>query len=198
MQNAQDRYRMALPLVHALTAGAGAREQLEQARQQLGMIPHMYEAMANLPAALETYRLGYERFRQDSGFSAIEQEVVFLTISRENGCEYCVSAHSFIADAMSGVPAAVTNAIRDGAEIPEPRLRALAAFTRALVQKRGWPSVDDARAFLEAGYTEQQILAIVLAIAVKTISNYTNHLFATPLDAVFQARAWKDPASSQT
>lgn len=198
MQNAQDRYRMILPLVDSLTAGAGAREQLEQARQQLGMIPNMYAAMANLPAALETYRLGYERFRQDSGFSLTEQEVIFLTISRENGCEYCVGAHSFIADAMSGVPAAVTNAIRDGAEIPEPRLRALAAFTRALVQKRGWPSADDARAFLEAGYTEKQILAIVLAIAVKTISNYTNHLFATPLDAVFQARAWKAPGSSQS
>lgn len=124
--------------------------------------------------------------------------MVFLTISRENGGDYCVSVHSFVADAVSGVPAAVTNAIRDGLEIPDPRLRALATFTRALVQKHGWPSTDDAWAFLEAGYTEQQILAIVLAIAVKTISNYTNHLFAAPLDAVFQARAWKEPASSQS
>lgn len=198
MQNAQDRYRITLPLVDVLTAGAGAREQLEQARQQVGMIPNMYAAMANLPAALETYRLGYDRFRRDSGFSPAEQEVVFLTISKENGCEYCVSAHSFVADAVSGVPTAVTNAIREGAEIPDPRLRALATFTRALVQKRGWPSAGDAQAFLDAGYTEKQILAIVLAIAVKTISNYTNHLFATPLDAAFQARAWKDPSSPQT
>lgn len=198
MQNAQDRYRITLPLVDVLTAGAGAREQLEQARQQVGMIPNMYAAMANLPAALETYRLGYDRFRLDSGFSPAEQEVVFLTISRENGCEYCVSAHSFVADAVSGVPTAVTNAIREGAEIPDPRLRALATFTRALVQKRGWPGAGDAQAFLDAGYTEKQILAIVLAIAVKTISNYTNHLFATPLDAAFQARAWKDPSSPQT
>jgi uncharacterized peroxidase-related enzyme len=198
MQNDQARYRMTLPLVDVLSARAEAREQLEQTRRQVGMIPNLYAAMANLPAALETYRLGYDRFRQDSGFSPTEQEVVFLTMSRENGCDYCVSAHSFVADAVSGVPAAVTNAIRDGVEISDPRLRALATFTRTLVQKRGWPCTDDARAFLEAGYTEQQMLAIVLAIAVKTISNYTNHLFATPLDAIFQARVWKGPASSDS
>lgn len=63
MQNVQARYRMTLPLVDVLTAGAGAREQLEQARRQVGMIPNLYAAMANLPAALETYRLGYDRFR---------------------------------------------------------------------------------------------------------------------------------------
>lgn len=196
MHNHEEPYRLTLPLIDVAAAGAGAREPLEQARQQMGMIPNMYAAMANLPAALETYRLGYERFRQESGFSPAEQEVIFLVISRENGCEYCVSAHSFVADVVSGVPADVTNAIRSGGEIPVPKLRALATFTQALVQKRGWPSVADAKAFFDAGYSEKQILAIVLALAVKTISNYTNHLFATPLDAPFQNRAWRRPSLS--
>lgn len=196
MQNRQETYRLTLPLIDVATAGASARAPLEQARQQMGMIPNMYAAMANLPAALETYRLGYERFRQESGFSPAEQEVVFLVISRENGCEYCVSAHSFVADVASGVPADVTHAIRVGGEIPNPKLAALATFTQAMVQKRGFPSAADAKAFLDAGYSEVQILAIVLALAVKTISNYTNHLFATPLDAPFQTRAWKRPEST--
>lgn len=34
-------------------------------------------------------------------------------------------------------------------------------------------------------YSQQQALQVVLAIAVKTISNYTNHLFDTPVDAAF-------------
>lgn len=197
MQKQQEPYRVTLPLIDVAAASAGAREPLKQARQQMGMIPNLYAAMANLPAALETYRLGYERFRMESGFSPAEQDVIFLVISRENGCEYCVSAHSFVADVVSGVPAAVINAIRDGGEIPVPKLQALAAFTQALVRKRGWPSVADAQAFFDAGYSEKQILAIVLALAVKTISNYTNHLFATPLDAPFQGRAWKRPQSAQ-
>ena len=36
----------------------------------------------------------------------------------------------------------------------------------------------------------------VLAVAVKTISNYVNHLFETPVDDAFKARAWSAPACS--
>jgi alkylhydroperoxidase family enzyme len=50
---------------------------------------------------------------------------------------------------------------------------------------------EDVKPFLDAGYTERQVLELVLAAAVKTISNYTNHLFDTPLDAPFRPREWK-------
>jgi len=71
-----------------------ARATLETARQKLGMIPNMYAYMANAPGLLETYRIGYELFRAGSGFTAVEQEVIFLSISYENGCEYCMAATS--------------------------------------------------------------------------------------------------------
>ena len=187
----QPTHRMTLPLRQPETAEPKAREQLEQAKQQMKMIPNMYAAMANSPGALATYRFGYERFRSDSGFTPAEQEVIFLTISYENGCEYCVAAHSFLADTSSRVPAAVTEAIRNGKEVPDPKLRALSDFTRAMLVKRGRPAPEDAKAFMAAGYSEKQILEIILAIAVKTISNYTNHVFETPLDAVFKVREWK-------
>lgn len=45
--------------------------------------------------------------------------------------------------------------------------------------------------FLAAGYGERQILEIVLRLAVKTFSNYSNHLFHTPVDDMFADRAWK-------
>jgi hypothetical protein len=63
-----------------------------------------------------------------------------------------------------------------------------------MVQKRGRPDRQDVEPFLAAGFSEKQILDVVLAIAVKTISNYTNHLFETPVDAPFKAREWKPPA----
>ncbi len=117
---------------------------------------------------------------------------MLLAVSRENGCTYCVAAHSFIADKMSGVPEAVTNAIRDGQPIPDARLAALHDFTRTMVIKRGLPDKTDVSAFLAAGYSERQILEVVLAIAVKTLSNYANHLFHTPVDGMFAGRAWAD------
>jgi AhpD family alkylhydroperoxidase len=82
-----------------------ARATLESAQQKLGMIPNMYSYMANAPGLLETYRFGYDLFRQASGFTPVEQEVIFLSISYENGCEYCMAAHSFLADVQSKFPA---------------------------------------------------------------------------------------------
>lgn len=188
-------YRMTLPQLTLESAGPKAKELLEGAKKQSGMISNMYAAMANAPEALETYLQGMDRFRKESGFSPPEQEVVLLTISYENGCDYCMAAHSFIADKRSQVPPQITDAIREGTRISDARLRALSEFTRAMVQKRGRPDRRDVEPFLAAGYAEKQILDLILAIAVKTISNYTNHVFETPVDPPFQAREWKPPAA---
>ncbi|NMG44569.1 carboxymuconolactone decarboxylase family protein [Aromatoleum toluvorans] len=186
-------YKLTLPPQSPETAEGSAKAVLDKALKQVGFIPNMYANMVHSPGVLNTYLDGYAAFRQDSGFTPAEQEVVFLAISRENGCEYCVGAHSLIADKFSGVPVEVTDAIRDGRPIPDARLRALAEFTRTMVASRGLPRRKDVDAFLAAGYTERQILEIVLAIAVKTLSNYSNHLFHTQLDAKFAERRWTDP-----
>ena len=186
----QSEYKITLSPANPDQAEPLAKERLEEALNKLGFIPNMYTVMANSPGLLDTYVHGYNRFREDSGFTAAEQEVVLLAISRENGCTYCVAAHSFLADKMSGVPLAVTNAIRDGGLIPDVKLASLHDFTRTMVTKRGLPSRADVEAFLAAGYSERHILEIVLAIAVKTLSNYANHLFHTPVDDLFATRAW--------
>ncbi|MCC4118154.1 carboxymuconolactone decarboxylase family protein [Aromatoleum toluclasticum] len=185
-------YQISLPPQTLESAEGQTREVLDKALKQVGFIPNMYANMVHSPGVLNTYLEGYAAFRKESGFTPTEQEVVFLVISRENGCEYCVSAHSFIADKASGVPAEVTDAIRDGRPIADPKLKALAEFTRVLVASRGLPDRTQTDAFLSAGYSERQILEIVLAIAVKTLSNYSNHLFHTSLDDMFASRRWVD------
>lgn len=173
------------------TAEPRAATALESAHSSLGFIPNMYAVMANSPGLLDSYLYGYALFRQESGFTPAEQEVVFLTISRENACHYCMAAHSFVADAVSKVPRPITDAIRDGKPIPDGKLAVLSAFTRIMLASRGHPDKADIAAFLAAGYSERQVLEIILAIAVKTLSNYSNHLFHTPVDSVFAARSWQ-------
>jgi uncharacterized peroxidase-related enzyme len=187
--------KLALEKVAVEKAEPLARATLETARQKLGMIPNMYAYMANAPGLLETYRVGYDLFRQGSGFTAVEQEVIFLTISYENGCEYCMAAHSFLADVQSKVPPEVTAALREGRDIPDARLRALSRFTRILVQKRGQPSQSDLDLYRAAGFTDAQVLQILLAIGVKTLSNYTNHLCHTETDGIFAKRLWSRTAA---
>lgn len=179
-----------LNTLHNLTLASANAEQravLEAGHKQVGFIPNMYSRMAHVPALLSTYLQGYAAFRGQSGFSPAEQEVVFLGISQHNGCSYCTAAHSMLADKVSGVPAAVLQAIRSRAPLPDARLQALYAFTQELVRTGGKPSQAAGEAFLRAGYSETQALGIVLAAAVKTLSNYTNLLGQTPLDEVFSA-----------
>ena len=168
---------------------------MKSAQEKMGMVPNMYAAMANFSPLLDAYVHGYELFRSESGFSMMEQEVVFLAISYENNCDYCMAAHSFVADIMSHVPAEITDALRDGRELPDPRLQALSSLAKSLVIKRGNPDGEEIQAFLAAGYTQNQILSLVLAVGIKTLSNYSNHLLKTPLDAAFKGRSWDGPVT---
>lgn len=186
----QSEYQLSLPARTETDDDPAVAALLGKAKADIGMIPNMYANMANAPGLLDTYLSGYAAFRSESGLTAAEQETVFLTISRANGCAYCVTAHSAIAD-MTKVPTAVTDALRSGITLPDPKLDALATFILAMLDTRGLPSRAQVEAFLAAGYTEQHVLYVVLALAVKTISNYSNHLFHTPVDASFAGRTWK-------
>ena len=184
-------YKMQLPLVQFDEASETQKELLTITRKEYKMIPNMYRAMANQPALMKSYMDAYKGFRTHSNFSSVEQEVVFLTISVENNCSYCMAAHSIIADLVSKVPPNITDAIRTGAEIPDAKLKSLQEFTSIMLNKRGNPSEEDVRLFFENGYNEKHILDIILAISIKTISNYTNHIFHTEIDSVFKIREWK-------
>lgn len=183
-------YRLSLPAKTLQDAQDSARTVLENSKKAMGMIPNMYANMANSPGLLSTYTDGYNRFRENSGFTPAEQEVVFLTISRHNGCTYCMAAHSMIAVKGSGVPDADLQALRDGTPLPDGKLKALSEFTQHLLESQGHPGEEAVKQFLSAGYQEQQILEIVLAMAVKLLSNYSNHLFDTPVDAAFADYSW--------
>lgn len=187
-------YKLTLPVLTVEIADPMARAVLEKTRAQIGLVPNLYAGMANAPGLLETYLDGHERFRWRSGFTPVEQEVIFLTISRGNVCDYCMAFHSMIADQMSKVPFEVTEAIRDGRRIPEPKLHALSVFTDMMRGSRGLPTRSEVGAFLEAGYTERHVLDIILALALKTLSDYSQHLLDTPLDGICASRAWQRAA----
>lgn len=166
---------------------------LENTKMGLGMIPNMFSTMANNPALLDAYSYSYKTFRENAGFTSQEQEIIFLSIAFENECEYCMAAHSFVADMMSKVPTEVTDAIRNNSEIEDAKYKALSMFSKVMTAKRGNPSQEEIDAFLNAGYTENHILGVITAIGVKTMSNYFNHVFNTPVDNAFKGRTWVKP-----
>ena len=167
-------YRMTLPQITLETAAPKAKELLEGAKKQSGMISNMYAAMANAPEALETYLHGMERFRKESGFSPPEQEVVLLTISYENGCDYCMAAHSFIAGNLGKIPADEIELNREGRS-SDPKRQAAVAFAKALIETRGKVSDAQFAAVRDAGWTDANIVELIALTAQFLLTNFMNN-----------------------
>lgn len=168
-----------------------SQEIFDNTQKDLGFVPNMYKSMGQNPALLDAYTYSYNSFRANSGFNPVEQEVVFLSVAFENNCEYCMAAHSFVGDVMTKVPNEVTNAIRDGKQITDIKLAALSKLTRSLTANRGNVSQAEVDAFLAKGYNESHVLGIIAGIAVKTMSNYSNHNTHPEVDEAFAGRVWK-------
>jgi uncharacterized peroxidase-related enzyme len=171
------------------SAPKGSRDVMESAQQAYGMLPNLFRKMAESPALTRGYwELG--NIFAGSSLTATEQQVVLLTTSTENGCSYCVGAHSAIADMMN-IPADITDALREGRPVPDAKLEALRKFTQQVVVRRGWVAEADVQEFLDAGYSRAQLLDVVVGVGLKTMSNYANHIMQTGLDDAFASRAWK-------
>lgn len=170
------------------TAESPAAEMLGDIEKAYGFIPNLYGMFAESPAALRAY-MTMSKIFDESSFSATERQLIILVASRHNECNYCMAAHTVVAG-MQKVPADVIEAIREDRPIRDSRLETLRTFTTAVIEKRGWVSNDDISTFLAAGFSRAQILEVIVGISFKTLSNYTDHIVDTPLDAAFRSGAW--------
>jgi len=177
------------------SAPEDARNTLNEVAEAYGMIPNVYAKMAESPALVQGY-WNLAKLMTTCTLSEVEQLVVMLTVSAVNQCEYTVAAHSAVND-MRDVPAAVTDAIRDGRPIDEPRLEALRTFTAQVVSNNGWVPEAGVNDFLGAGFTPANLMEVVMAVGMKTMSNYLNHLVGTELDAGFAGRRWAAPRAAE-
>jgi uncharacterized peroxidase-related enzyme len=184
------------PLHTRETAPPEAQQYFDASLKQFGMIPKLYEVMASAPPVLEGYRaLGDLFMGGPITLTSTEQQVVLLAASFANECTYCMGAHSAIAGMMK-IDEDIIRALRDDTVIPDPRLEALRQLTLAITRTRGLPDQQIVQNFLNAGYNQAQVLEVILGVAMKTLSNYVNHMAQTPLDEAFQPVAWTPPVKS--
>lgn len=170
------------------TAPQDSKKLLQGAQDAYRFIPNLLATMAEAPAMLEGYMTLAGIFDK-SDLSETERQIILMTNNRLNGCTYCMSAHTALSK-MGGVPGDVIDALRAGTPIADKKLEALRQFAIVINEKRGWPEEADVKAFLDAGYTKQTVLEVILGTALKVMSNYTNHIATTELDRAFQPAAW--------
>lgn len=169
-------------------ASPEVREILDQVKAKFGFVPNLIASMAHSPALLQSYLQVAGQFDQTS-LTPRERQLVLLTTSVENGCAYCIAAHSTIAKGMLKIDPEVVSAVRAGTAIDDPKLDALVQLVRELVNNRGHASAEATQRFLAAGYRAEQVAEVLVGIAQKTISNYFDHVSPVPLDQVFRAEA---------
>ena len=171
------------------TAPDASKAILEASRKELGFVPNQYAALADSPVALKAYLALSDLFAK-SGLSPIEQQVVALTVSVANECEFCVSSHSAIARKTVQVPGPIIDALRIGAKLPDAKLDALANFVRTVIRNHGWVQESTVKMISDVGYSRAQLLDVMLGVSMKTLSNYTNNILATPINKEFEGERW--------
>lgn len=175
------------------TAPDGSQEILGGVQKAWGFVPNLHRVLAESPQALEAYATTWAIFEK-TAFSPVERNIVYLAVIYENECGYCMAGHSGLSK-MAGVKDEHIAAIRNGTAIDDAKLEALRQFTQKVARQRGHLSAADTEAFLAAGYDNRAILDVILAAAVKLLSNYTNHFADTPLDAFMAGNEWTKPSA---
>ena len=145
---------------------------------------------AESPEILQAY-LSLSTLLEQTTLTPTERQIALLAASSVNNCEYCMAAHS-----MQNLQGDVIQAVRNNSPIADHKLEAFRQFVLAVTEKRGSVSEKEVGAFLEAGYTNRNILEVIMAVGMKTLSNYTNHISETPLDAAFEPAKWKKTAAA--
>lgn len=144
----------------------------------LGFVPNLYAYFAKSETALGDYLALQNR---KSSLRAKEREVINLVTSQINGCRYCQSAHTVIGK-MNGFTDEQILEIRKGTASFDSKLDALAKFTASVVTNRGKATEESKNNFFAAGYTEANLIDVVIVVGDKIISNYIHNLTEFEID----------------
>jgi uncharacterized peroxidase-related enzyme len=161
-------------------APAASQPLLEAVKKQFGVVPNMFRLIANSPAALEGY-LGMFGALSKGALPAPTRARIALAVAEINGCNYCLSAHTYFGKNLAKLDDAEMTANRNGAS-NEPKANAAVRFAAKIARERGHVSEDDIRAVKSAGYDDAQVIEIVLHVVLNTWTNYINVAAQTDID----------------
>jgi uncharacterized peroxidase-related enzyme len=162
------------------TSPAAAQPLLEAVKQQLGVVPNLFRLVGTSPAALEGY-LGLNGALAKGALEAPTRERIALAVAEANGCDYCLSAHSYLGKNLAKLSDAEIAANRNGGS-GDAKANAAVGFAVKLVKARGHVTDADIKAVKDAGYNDAQLIEIVLHVALNTLTNYVNEVAKTEID----------------
>lgn len=157
-----------------------------------GRVPNIYATMAHSPAALEGF-LAFSGALESGVLNAALREQIALAVAGENRCDYCASAHTFLAT-RAGVDADETARNLAG-DASDPKTAAILRFVRTVVHSRAArpESVTALGELRDAGIGDAEIVETLAHIGLNLFTNYFNHVVDTEIDF---PRITVDPATA--
>ena len=162
------------------TAPAAAQPLLQAVKKQLGSVPNMFRVIANSPAALEGY-LGLNGALAKGSLDSKTRERIALAVAEINGCDYCLAAHSYLGKNVAKLEDAELAANRTGTSL-DAKADVAVRFATKIVRARGHVSAADVELVKGAGYSDGDVVEIVLHVALNTLTNYINETVKTVVD----------------
>jgi len=167
-----------LPLIDPNAPGA-AKATLDAVHAQLKMVPNLFRVAANSPAALSAL-VGMEGALGKGVLRARVREQIAIAVAQENGCDYCLSAHTAIGK-MIGVTEPQLAGARAG-KSDDAKVDAMLSFAVRLLRERGAVSATELAEAKAAGVSDAEIVEIVAAVALNVFTNYLNIAADTEID----------------
>jgi uncharacterized peroxidase-related enzyme len=162
------------------TAPTASQPLLQAVQKMLGSVPNLFRLVSSSPAALEGY-LGMSGALAKGALPAPTRERIALAVAEINGCDYCLSAHTYLGTHLAKLDADEIAANRDGRS-NDAKADAAVRFAATVAHQRGKVSPAELRAVRDAGYSDAQIIEIVQHVALNVWTNYLNNVAETDVD----------------
>lgn len=170
--------RIATPAIDQTPAAS--RPLLDAVNKQLGVVPNLMKVLGNSPAALGGY-LNLSGALGKGALGGQTGERIALAIAEFNRCGYCLAAHTYLGKNVARLDAAEIAANRIGTS-NDPKADAAVRFALIVAHQRGHVSDEAVRAVKGAGFSDGEVIEIVVHVALNTLTNYVNSVAQTQID----------------
>jgi uncharacterized peroxidase-related enzyme len=169
--------RIAIPTREA--SPEASKPLLDAVERQLGVVPNLFRLVGLSPAAL-TGMLGFSG-ALTKALNVKTRERIAVAVAQVNGCDYCLSAHTYLGLNLAGLDGTELALNRTGAS-SDPKAHAAVRFAAQVAETRGKVSDADLDAVRAAGFTDAQVVEIVALVAENVLTNFVNNVARTDID----------------
>lgn len=169
--------RLSIPTLD--TTPEASKASLNAVHKQLGVVPNLFRLIGSSPAALTAFTSFQGAMAKTLDLRTRER--IALAVAQVNGCDYCLSAHTYLGLNLAKISPEEIALNRKG-ESNDDKANAAVSFTVKVARDRGHVSQGDIDVLRNAGYTDAQVVEIIALVAENSFTNYLNEVAQTDID----------------